>query len=271
MAHQERSAEYAYRQSPLANCRPMRTLRRSFRLFRLLLHTVASVFFGLAAALSRQPERWSQRWFAGLLNVLNVEVLAQGKTAPQPALVVGNHQSWLDIAVLSALKPVVFVSKADVARWPLIGLLARAGDTLFIERGAHGTQQLNQQISARLAQGRCVVIFPEATTTRGPGVRRFQPRLFAGAIEQQSPVLPFALRYSSPRAPYVDDQTLVGNLWALLGEARIQVEVHFGPTLKPGTTRDALARRTQGWVEQALRQPPAWLQLSETEWLEVPS
>ena len=207
---------------------------------------------------SAQPERWSQRYFRGMLNILNVKIHCRGEPGNQAALVAGNHQSWLDIAVLVSLKPVTFVSKAEVRSWPLIGWLSNTGDTLYIERGAHGTTELNHKIAQRLGLQRSVVIFPEATTTRGPGVRRFQPRLFAGAIEQQCPILPFALRYNSARVPYVDDQTLAANMWDLLGEAEIHAEVHFGLPIEAGQSRNDIARRTQTWVEQSLEQAAKW-------------
>lgn len=236
----------------------IRTLRRFFRLFRLILHTVVGLFMAVAAALSARPEVWSQRWFGGLLNILNLQLYSQGARDVAPALVAGNHQSWLDIAVLATLKPVVFVSKAEIRQWPLIGWLSRSADTLFIERGGHGTKALNQDITTMLAGGRCVVVFPEGTTTRGPGVRRFQPRLFAGAIATGAPILPFALRYREACAPYVDEQTLVGNLWNLLAEETLHVEVHFGPPLDCGESRDAIAQATQQWAESALACPPRW-------------
>lgn len=234
------------------------SLRRIARITRLLLLILISPYYGLGASFSRSPEQWAQRFFQNLLRALGIRLHTSGPIGPQPALVVGNHQSWLDIAVLAATKPVIFVSKAEVANWPLIGWLARSGSTLFIERGAHGTSDLNQQISTMLARGRCVVMFPEGTTTRGPGVRRFQPRLFAGAIEQQCPIVPFALRYSSERAPYVDNQTLAANLWDVLAEPVLQVDLHFGEDLPAGDARKAIAAHTQDWVEQALRRPAPW-------------
>lgn len=236
----------------------IRSLRRIARLLRLILHTLVGLFIAILARLSARPEVWAQRWFRGLLNILNLHVISHGERATSPALVAGNHQSWLDIAVLAALKPVIFVSKAEVAQWPLVGWMSRSADTLFIERGGHGTQHLNQDIAARLAEQRCVVVFPEGTTTCGPGVRRFQPRLFAGAIATQTPVLPFALRYREACAPYVDDQTLAGNLWAMLAEAQPHVEVMFGPTLSCGDSRNAIAKATQAWAEAALNNPPGW-------------
>lgn len=233
-------------------------LRRASRLLRLLLHILCAIPLGAVAHLLPQPERVSQLWFRGLLNVLRLRVDVQGTLGDQPLLLAGNHISWLDIAVLAASRPLVFVSKAEVGRWPLIGWLARAGDTLFIERGANGTAQLNEQLTAILGDGRTAVIFPEGTTTRGYSVRRFAPRLFASAIATQAPVQPFMLRYREASAPYVDDDTMLGNIWRLLAEPEIQVQLRFGPVLAAGERRDAIARQAQTWVETQLHTPAGW-------------
>ncbi|WP_367998774.1 lysophospholipid acyltransferase family protein, partial [Photobacterium sanguinicancri] len=52
----------------------------------------------------------------------------------QHGAVVANHSSWLDIFALNARKRIYFVSKAEVAKWPGIGWLARATGTVFINR-----------------------------------------------------------------------------------------------------------------------------------------
>jgi hypothetical protein len=46
-----------------------------------------------------------------------------------------NHISFVDIFLINALLPSAFVAKSEVARWPLIGWLARRNGTVFIERG----------------------------------------------------------------------------------------------------------------------------------------
>ena len=51
-----------------------------------------------------------------------------------PVIVIANHSSWLDIAVITAVAPVVFVAKREVATWPLFGLLARLQRTVFVDR-----------------------------------------------------------------------------------------------------------------------------------------
>ena len=47
------------------------------------------------------------------------------RSAASPALILSNHVSWLDICVITALGPVVFVAKSEVAGWPVFGWLAR--------------------------------------------------------------------------------------------------------------------------------------------------
>ena len=46
---------------------------------------------------------------------------------PQKGLLVLNHLSYLDILVIAALTPAIFVSKSEVRDWPLFGWLASLG------------------------------------------------------------------------------------------------------------------------------------------------
>jgi len=58
--------------------------------------------------------------------ILGVRIATVGRAADErPLLIVANHTSWLDISVITAVAPVVFVAKRDVAAWPIFGLLAR--------------------------------------------------------------------------------------------------------------------------------------------------
>src|ERR1700704_6893731 len=76
--------------------------------------------------------------------------------------------SWLDICVISALAPVVFVAKSEVAGWPVCGVLARLQRTIFINRQArHQTGAATREIAARLLGGDAVVLFAEGTSSDG--------------------------------------------------------------------------------------------------------
>src|SRR5205814_4432523 len=79
-----------------------------------------------------------------------------------PLLVVANHCSWLDISVISATAPVVFVAKREVASWLVFGLLAKLQRSVFVDRDRrHKTGEVNAEIAQRLGEGDPVVLFGE--------------------------------------------------------------------------------------------------------------
>jgi 1-acyl-sn-glycerol-3-phosphate acyltransferase len=92
---------------------------------------------------------------------------------------VANHSSWLDIFALNAAKRLYFVSKSEVAAWPVIGWLARATGTLFIVRDRREAVSQIEVFRKRLTAGHTLLFFPEGTSTDGLQVLPFKPTLFA--------------------------------------------------------------------------------------------
>lgn len=96
---------------------------------------------------------------------------------------VANHTSWLDIFVLNAAQPLYFVSKAEVAGWPGIGLLAKVTGTVFIKRDRSEAQAQLALFRTRFKQGHRLLFFPEGTSTDGRRVLPFKPTLFAAFLD----------------------------------------------------------------------------------------
>jgi 1-acyl-sn-glycerol-3-phosphate acyltransferase len=71
----------------------------------------------------------------------------------RPVVYIANHSSWLDILVLGALLPAAFVSKGEVRAWPGIGLIARLGRTVFVERRSSGAAPAPHASGTRCASG----------------------------------------------------------------------------------------------------------------------
>lgn len=184
---------------------------------------------------------------AKLCCILNLEVIAEGDIPQQPTLIVSNHISWLDIAVLGSLTHTSFLAKEEISRWPIIGWFARSAGTLFLPRGKGQTHLVSQAISKRLQGDHALTLFPEATTTDGRQVKPFFPRLFGAAIESGIPVLPVALRYEvdgkiDETAPFIDDQHILANAVRILSRRGSRVRVHFGSILdSQDVERKALA------------------------------
>ena len=55
---------------------------------------------------------------------------------PPACLVLSNHVSWLDIFSLDSQLPSRFIAKAEIAKWPIFGLIAQQIGTTFAVRFA---------------------------------------------------------------------------------------------------------------------------------------
>lgn len=242
-------------------------LRFYLRCLRLFLHLCAGVVLALVSGAAVNPYRAWQRplirwWHGRLCRILNIEIRVQGEWSRRPALWVSNHVSWLDIPVLGAMFPVHFLSKAEVARWPLVGWLARVAGTLFIQRGAGDAGRVGDALVAHLQAGRSVLFFPEGTTTDGQRLKRFFHKLFAVAVVADKPVQPVLLSYRDasdrlhPLVPFVGDDTFLAHASDILrSHHRIVVEVQILP-VEAVRGRDArlLCRDIEAKMAEALAQ-----------------
>ena len=62
--------------------------------------------------------RIPMRFHRTVCAILGLRVHERGRRLhDHPLLIVANHCSWLDISVIAAVAPVVFVAKQEVARW----------------------------------------------------------------------------------------------------------------------------------------------------------
>ncbi|MCF2870761.1 1-acyl-sn-glycerol-3-phosphate acyltransferase [Octadecabacter sp. G9-8] len=116
--------------------------------------------------------------------------------------VVANHSSWLDIFALNAAKRIYFVSKAEVAKWPGIGWLARATGTVFIARNRTQAAHQIDVFRDRLGHGHKLLFFPEGTSTDGQQVIAFKPTLFAAfmddVLRDTLAIQPVSVIYTAP-------------------------------------------------------------------------
>lgn len=136
-----------------------------------------------------------QKFCSKALTALDVEVIAVKPIPQTHALWASNHVSWLDIPVVGSIIPTFFLSKAEIANWPVIGWIATAGNTLFIERGSGDADTVSKQMAKFLANGSPVVFFPEATTTDGTAIKRIHGKLLQSAMDAQVPIQPIVICY----------------------------------------------------------------------------
>lgn len=246
------------------------TLRTKLRLYyrfgRLGLHlvegAVLAVLCGAVFVQYRSFQRPVIRWWhRRFCQILNVDIRVHGEPLSGHALWISNHISWLDIPVLGAKFPVYFLSKAEVAHWPVVGWLARVAGTLFIRRGSGDAGQVMTQLADHLRAGRNVLFFPEGTTTDGQRLKRFFHKLFAAATATQLPVQPVLVCYRDeddglhPHAPFVGDDEFMSHAVEILKGGRIVVDILvLPPELPAGREPRELARALEARMGEALRE-----------------
>ncbi|WLQ11553.1 lysophospholipid acyltransferase family protein [Hahella aquimaris] len=200
-------------------------------------------------------------WLAGLCRVLNLRIHASGELHDGPVMVISNHISWLDIPVLGAIKPLHFLSKAEVRSWPFIGWLAAQAGTLFITRGGGKARQVVTELESCMRDGATTLIFPEGTTTDGQRVKKFHGRLLNAAIQAQVPIQPITLHYRRDNvpdayAPFIGDDEFVSHLVRLMKATPTDVYVAIHPVMEVAmdTPAESVARTAQQQVETSLQQ-----------------
>lgn len=204
--------------------------------------------------------------YRGLCRICGINVAIHGKPdSRRPLLIASNHVSYLDIIAFGATAELEFVSKAEVARWPIIGSLAKLADTVFIERLRTKTITAHQDISARLGENRTLVFFPEATSGDGNRLLPFKSALFTVAdaidggdgVTVQPAVIGYTRLNGLPTGfgwraffAWYGDMSLFSHAWTFLQLGQTTVEIAFLPPINAeNMDRKALARAT----EQAVR------------------
>lgn len=243
---------------------PLRVLWRALFIPLLLLGLAPTLLsttrFGRAVRVGRRPldETVVALWSRFLCRVFGVRVRASGTVLPAPALIVANHRSWLDIQALHSVAAMGFVGKAEIAGWPLLGTLARAGDTIFIERGNHASSaDVSAALAGRLNVGHRVAIFAEGGIRPGDDVHVFHARLFKAAVEADCLIQPVMIRYvrkgaRDPEMTFIKGENLVRNMLRLLGRPGCVAELRFLPPFPPdGQPRRDLAHRAHRAVSEA--------------------
>ena len=200
-------------------------LRGAVRLARLVLHvlrgwlTIRWRFSGWSQA---RRDQAVQDWSQAMLAILGLQLRIEGRLLQHgPLMLVCNHISWLDIAVLHAAVHCRFISKDDIRGWPVLGTLASGGGTLYISRASRrDALRVVHQMAQALQQGHVLAFFPEGTTGDGSTVLPFHANLLQAAIAADAPVQALGLLFedAATGAPsfapcYVGDETLLDSAW----------------------------------------------------------
>ena len=186
----------------------MKWLRASLKIGLVSLWTlgvVAVLYTGLLLTIPSPglAARWRsfifKNWSRGLLILGGVRRHIEGNPPTAPFLLVSNHLSYVDVAVLGSVIGGVFVAKAEISDWPAIGFLCRSVETIFIDREVRRQiPEVMAEIERQLGHGQGVILFAEGTSSVGDSVLPFRPALLEPAARSNLPVSYASLSYRTP-------------------------------------------------------------------------
>lgn len=188
-----------------------------------------------------------------LCGIANVDIELSGELPKEkPVLFVSNHVSYLDILILGTVLPASFISKAEVSKWPIIGLLGKLTGAVFIDRRPAAAGGHLDQLRNALAKGRNLILFAEGTTGDGVKILPFKSSLFKIAEESKLTVQPLKIEYTKINGlpvqrneqsliAWIGDMDLAPHLKTLLGLGAIKVRVTLQEPLEKTQDRKKIA------------------------------
>src|SRR5688500_8474536 len=220
-----------------------------------LIARVAAMVSGLLACvplhyawkLAGRPSPWPRRFLWWIGRSAGMRANAVGKPLERDVLFVANHLSWLEIMLVAGATGTAFVSKDEVARYPLVGWLARLNNTVFVARAEKkGVRGQADALRAALATGQPVTLFPEGTTDGGADTLPFRASLLASLFPPlpRLSVQPVALDYGSAahELAWVGEESAIANARRILSRPRTTpVTIRFLAPVDPAEMGDRKA------------------------------
>jgi lyso-ornithine lipid O-acyltransferase len=241
----------------------------AFFVFTLPLMPLQLLLLRTGSRYARTFPHWYHRQ---VCKIVGVRLHVEGAVARERGvLLISNHVSWLDITVLSAMAPVSFVAKQEVASWPFVSWLAKLQRSVFVDRTRkHEVTAKANEILDRLKAGDHVVLFAEGTSSDGNSVVPFKTPLFAAAKPSRGASLgseicaqTLALTYTKlhgiplcrrgrPLIAWYGNMDLASHAWRLLGLGPLDAHIRIGPPvpLDAFADRKALARYAEEQVRK---------------------
>lgn len=191
-------------------------------------------------------------WCKSLIKNLNITVIVNGSLPSQGVLIVSNHRSYIDIAVIGQYFPCTFLAKKELAHWPILGCAAKLARVIFVNRNNIESRKKSRlEIFRILQQGISVIVFPEGTSYAGPGILTFKPGTFELAADNNIAVVPVAIEYGDIRDAWVGNDVFIRHFVQTFKKKSVSVTISFGPTIK-NTNADALIYSSHQWINNTL-------------------
>lgn len=187
-------------------------------------------------------------WLLRVVCGIRHEVRGAGNIPKEPCIVLCKHQSaWETLALQVIFPPQAWVLKRELLRLPFFGWGLAMTSPIAIERsdGKGAIKQLLKQGKERLAQGFCVVVFPEGT--RVPFGQRGKYKIGG------------AMLAASSGAPVVPVAHNAGRLWGRQAFSKHPglITMSIGkPIETKGRKAEEINAEVEAWIESEIQRLP---------------
>ena len=214
-----------------------RYIRVLYRAPLMLLWTLFVHYFFIRTQQIFKPKKRCLKslsiWGAGFAWLMGIRIHRVNKP-PEPMgdLIISNHMGFVDIPILLASFPAVFVIKVELGRAPFFGKRLYEQQHIFVERESNASRSsAGKELMKALKQDARVIVFPEG---QGNPVQKrlpYTPGSLAVAHRLKKTVQPVVIDYLPDRRMLEWDinRKVLPQVFELIGRYRTHVSIEYFP------------------------------------------
>lgn len=191
--------------------------------------------------------------------VLGYQIRTFGKFDQiQPAIYISNHRCFSDPVLALHYYHFFPIGKAEIEKYPLIGLAAEKTGILFVQREDRSSRSsVKEGMRQKLRQGFNIFLCPEATTSVLQLTKDFKKGAFEVAVEEKVPIVPLAMIYHEPELDFwIPGDSLPTHFIKQFGKWRTRVDICFPDHAFLGNDPIVLMQDCKAWIDTKLMAVP---------------
>jgi 1-acyl-sn-glycerol-3-phosphate acyltransferase len=192
-------------------------------------------------------------WGKSMLCILGIIIRKNKRPPLDKFILMPNHRSYIDIFITAAYSPSTFVAKAEIANWPVIGRSFKHIRAILVKRdeikSLIGTMR---KIGESIDKGISITVFPEGTTSKGPGTKQFKNGTFKIASDLAIPIIPCAIAYKNPNLAWVGNDAFFSHFFREMWRPYSIAFLRFGEPLSH-TDFETLKNKTKSSIDMMLK------------------
>lgn len=234
-------------------------LRRLLALLDFAAFTVFVFILALVPWSGRHPHpvsRLFHPWCRAFVRAVDVDLRLHQKhlrPLPERYILIANHPSAFEDIGIPALFPVVSLAKLQVKDWFVVGRIARAAGTLFVDRDDPASRQQSVQTMVdAVTAGQNIALYPEGGCKGRRLFSEFKSGAFEVSIRTGVPIVPVFLHYEAQDDfEWQPPWTLPQMLWRIATSRNRRAHYYVFDPIDPKEFADKYAMKAEAYARFA--------------------